>query len=168
MKKSIILIIFLPLILFSAESDSLKTWKPNPALAAGLSLALPGAGQIYNRSYFKAPIAMGLEGYAIWRSVSANLDMMDAENTGKLFPQGSEEYEIAKSDWKKARETRNIHLWVLVGAVLLSTIDAYVDAHLYGWEKEMAEPIEQKRASFQLSPYFDSTGNVGLVMALRF
>jgi hypothetical protein len=168
MKKSIVLIIFLPLILFSAENDSVKVWKPNPALAAGLSLAIPGAGQIYNRSYFKAPIAIGLEGYAIWRSISANSEMNDAENRGKNYPPSSEEFEIAKSDWKSARETRNIHLWVLVGAVLLSTIDAYVDAHLYGWEKEMADPIEPKRTSLEFSPYLDSTGNVGLALTLNF
>lgn len=59
--------------------------KRNVALAFGMSAALPGSGQIYNRQWIKAAVAVGLEaaliaGYFIYRGRG-----LDAEDAYKAY-----------------------------------------------------------------------------------
>ncbi|MCK5833698.1 hypothetical protein KAH81_08515 [bacterium] len=147
------------------SQDSL-TWCPNPKIAAGLSLLIPGTGQIYNKSYWKAPIAMGLEGYTGYVIIDSWKKMNNLEDFGRGLDENSPEYAITRNDWEKTRELRNIHLWLLTGFILLSSIDAYVDAHLYPWVSEMARPIERTETGFMLSPIADSNGGLGVGIRL--
>jgi hypothetical protein len=57
----------------AAEPAGLSFSPRNPVLAGGLSLAVPGLGQAYNRSWIRAGAALGLEvamwtGFFVWRS----------------------------------------------------------------------------------------------------
>lgn len=128
------------------------TWRPNPKRALWLALVLPGAGQIYNRKYWKIPIVYGgFVGciYAMqWNNQmycdysQAYLDIMDDDpNTqsynqflhlgNKIDDTNIERYKkLFKSRKDRYRRWRDMSFFVLVGVYALSVIDAYVDASL--------------------------------------
>ena len=129
-----------------------STWKPNPQRALWLALVLPGAGQIYNRKFWKLPIFYGgFLGciYALsWNNMmykdysQAYLDIMDDDPTtasynkflhlGVQITSANEERykEIFKGRKDKYRRWRDMSSFVMIGIYALSVIDAYVDAEL--------------------------------------
>ena len=134
------------------EKRDWNTWKPNPQRALWLALVLPGAGQIYNRKFWKLPIIYGgFLGciYALtWNNMmykdysQAYLDIMDDDpgtasynkflhlgNT--ITPENEERYkEIFRSRKDKYRRWRDMSFFVILGVYAISVIDAYVDAEL--------------------------------------
>ena len=134
------------------EKRDWNTWKPNPQRALWLALVLPGAGQIYNRKFWKLPIIYGgFLGciYALtWNNMmykdysQAYLDIMDDDpgtasynkflhlgNT--ITPENEERYkEIFRSRKDKYRRWRDMSFFVMLGVYAISVIDAYVDAEL--------------------------------------
>ncbi len=46
--------------------------KKSPWIAVGLSAVIPGAGQFYNRSYWKVPVILGLAGYLAYEFFDNN------------------------------------------------------------------------------------------------
>ena len=129
-----------------------NTWKPDPQRALWLAMVLPGAGQIYNRKYWKLPIIYGgFMGciYALtWNNMmykdysQAYLDIMDDDpgtasynkflHLGKqITPANEERYKtIFKNRKDKYRRWRDMSFFVMLGVYAFSVIDAYVDAEL--------------------------------------
>ena len=129
-----------------------NTWAPNPKRAMWLALVLPGAGQIYNRKYWKLPIVYGgFVGciYAMqWNNQmfhdysQAYIDIMDDDpNTqsynqflhlgNKITPENEERYKnLFKRRKDYYRRYRDLSFFCLIGVYALSVIDAYVDASL--------------------------------------
>lgn len=124
---------------------------PDPKRALWLSLVLPGAGQIYNRKYWKLPIIyggfLGCTYAFMWNSQmyrdysQAYLDIMDDDpNTKSYLDMLPPRYDITgreeqfKSLFKRKkdyyRRYRDLSAFCFVGVYLLSVIDAYVDAQL--------------------------------------
>ena len=132
-----------------------STWRPDPKRAMWLAIVLPGAGQIYNRKYWKLPIIYGgFVGciYAMrWNNMMYNdysrafLDISDNNpatqsynqflHLGNRIDPNNENNETRyKSLFKKRkdyyRRYRDLSFFILIGVYALSVIDAYVDASL--------------------------------------
>ena len=143
-----------------------NTWRPNPQRALWLALVIPGAGQIYNRKYWKLPIFYGgFMGciYALtWNNMmykdysQAYLDIMDDDpgtasynkflHLGQqVTPDNEERYtQIFKSRKDKYRRWRDMSFFVMLGVYALSVVDAYVDAELSQFDisKDLSLKVE--------------------------
>lgn len=129
----------------------LQQFVPNPKRALWLALVLPGAGQIYNRKYWKLPIFYGgflgctyafLWNQQMYRDYSqAYLDIMDSDASTNSFKDflppnydisGREEQfkTLFKNRRDRYRRYRDLSGFAFVGVYILSVIDAYVDAQL--------------------------------------
>lgn len=112
----------------------LPTYHPkrSTALAMGLSAILPGAGQVYNGSYWKAPIVMGLGAYFISTWLDNNrryLDYARQYNASLSAPAGADPNLLAAREFY--RDQRDTFAWYFFILYLVNIADAYVDASLY-------------------------------------
>lgn len=129
-----------------------STWKPDTKRALWLSIVLPGAGQIYNRKYWKLPIVYGgFVGciYAMkWNNQMYHdysqgyMDLIDNDPQTHSYDQflhlGQKIDDSNKARYKdlfsqrkdRYRRWRDLSFFSLVGVYALSIIDAYVDASL--------------------------------------
>ncbi len=127
-------------------------WRPNPKRALWLALVIPGAGQAYNRKYWKLPIFYGgFVGcvYAMtWNNqmyhdyAQAYMDIMDNDPTtqsynnflhlGATITSANEERykNIFKQRKDRYRRWRDLSIFTTIAVYALSVIDAYVDASL--------------------------------------
>ena len=134
------------------EKRDWNTWRPNPKRAMWLAIVLPGAGQIYNRKYWKLPLVYGgFVGciYAMqWNNMmfrdysKAYQDIMDTDPTTqsynqflhlgtKITDENKAQYQsIFKSRKDRYRRWRDLSFFCLLGVYALSIVDAYVDASL--------------------------------------
>lgn len=127
-------------------------WRPNPKRAMWLAIVLPGAGQIYNRKYWKLPIVYG--GFigclyaATWNNQmyhdyqQAYMDIMDDNPQTHSYDQflhlGKTVDETNIDDYRQLfkrrkdyyRRYRDLSIFIMIGVYALSIIDAYVDASL--------------------------------------
>ena len=128
-----------------------KKFTPNPQRALWLALVCPGAGQIYNKKYWKLPILYGgllgctyafLWNQQMYKDYSqAYLDIMDNDpNTKSYLDLLPPNYDITgkEDQFKKIfknkkdfyRRYRDLSIFSFIGVYLLSVVDAYVDAQL--------------------------------------
>lgn len=128
-----------------------KAFVPNPQRALWLALVAPGAGQIYNRKYWKLPLFyggfLGCTYAFLWNQQmfmdysQAYLDIMDDDpNTASyrnFFPPGydidsrlDQFKTVFKNRKDRFRRYRDLSAFCFIGVYLLSVVDAYVDAQL--------------------------------------
>ena len=168
------------------------TWKPDPKRAMWLALVLPGAGQIYNRKYWKLPIIYGgFVGcaYAMrWNNMmyrdysQAYLDIMDDDPTtesynqflhlgNKITPENMERWkDIFKKRKDRYRRWRDMSFFCMLGVYAFSVIDAYVDASLS--EFDISHDLSMRVSPAVISSKTDFTGSrhtsLGVSCSLNF
>ena len=139
-------------------------WKPDPLRAVWLGAVLPGAGQIYNRSYWKLPIVYGgFMGciYAVTWTNNQYIGYKEAyrdiyydiqngtvsdspdKSYNAILPEGytiqsmggANTYQSRLKEWQNTSlRNRDMSILVTIAVYALSLIDAYVDAQLFDFD----------------------------------
>ena len=135
---------------------------PVPKKALLYSLVLPGAGQIYNRKYWKLPLVFGAYGGLIYafdfngsqhkkfkQAYEYRVDGDDSTDPDELINPA-----VATEAIKRARDSarKNLELTYMAAIVVhaLNGIEAFVDAHLRNFD--VSEDL-----SFSVRPTFESS-----------
>ncbi|WP_405415920.1 DUF5683 domain-containing protein [Maribacter sp. Asnod1-A12] len=150
-----------------------------PSKAAFYSAILPGMGQIYNKRYWKAPIAWGLVGGSAYmyaynnnlyqrfrtafksRQAGFTDDEFNGEGDLPLFD--DDDLETQQEQFQSDRD-----LWLVaaIGMYVLNIVDANVDAHLKQFNID-------DDLSIDFEPYFDynqvnNSPNYGMALIIKF
>jgi hypothetical protein len=108
----------------------------SPTTAMLLSGILPGAGQVYNESYWKTPIILGLGLYFVSEWLNNNRHAEDYRQQYDLSlqalpPYGNTRLRDLREFYKDQRDSFTWYYFILY---VLNIVDAYVDASLYGFD----------------------------------
>lgn len=168
------------------------TWSPDPKRAMWLAIVLPGAGQVYNRKYWKLPIVYGgfLGCIYAWRwnnqmfrdYSQAYMDIMDDDPNTKSYNQflhlgmqitddNKERYQnLFKRRKDYYRKYRDLSIFCMIGVYALSVIDAYVDASLSQFDisKDLSLKIEPSVMNDRRSANPLKSSALGLQCSLNF
>lgn len=128
--------------LFGQETDSssVDTVKfimhKSPMGAVFRSAIIPGWGQIYNESYWKAPIiwgALGVLGY-FWvdnNDQYKHFRDLYVQSINENNPNGNSRYYDQREFYRDQRDLTAVFIGL---TYLINILDAYVDAHLYDFD----------------------------------
>ncbi len=179
MAKSISILLLSVVCFFAkaqTETDTIN--KHSPHKAAVLSAILPGAGQIYNRKYWKTPIVWAALGTTVYFAIDNSKiynglrDEYTARLNGKQFtvaavcdlrnPENCSTDNIL-DNIDDFRRWRDISIIAASAVYVLQIIDASVDAHLFNFD--VSDDL-----SFQWQPsalYVFNTPAFGATLTLK-
>ena len=133
----------------------------NPTGALFKSMLVPGLGQIGNRKYWKAGLAIGLEGWLFGMAIKRGGEASDAK---KLYL--AEEDDAYRptlyTNYDELRKSRNKYYWFGGLVIFISMFDAYVDAHLSG------SPTDSRNDKFEAGLAPDPDGGLRAQIAFKF
>lgn len=99
----------------------------SPAVAVLLSAVVPGAGQIYNESYWKPPIIWGLGAYWVYEWLTLNDKYLDFRSQFSQNPNNAQLKRVRDF----YRDERDKFAWYLGVLYFANLLDAYIGASLY-------------------------------------
>ncbi|MBK9734978.1 MAG: hypothetical protein IPO92_08435 [Saprospiraceae bacterium] len=120
------------------ENGFFSLFKGKPGKAALYSLVLPGGGQFYNKKWWKAPIAIGIDVGLLYnltwqaKKYQTYQTLYTASlNDPKADPRLVQNYKSNRDQFRKFSE----YAWIyLIAGHLLTVIDAFVDRHLMDFD----------------------------------
>jgi len=143
-----------------------------PSKAAFYSAILPGAGQFYNKKYWKIPIVWGAIGTGVYfylRNDKQYDRYRDAYKRRLAGFTDDEFYNVISDDGlinaqEQFRRNKEVSLLVTIGLYALNIIDANVDAHLLQFNVD---------ENLSLSPHYqynqmENSGDLGLTVNFKF
>ncbi len=163
-------------------SDGLMNYpggSTNVKIATTLSTICPGAGQIYNKSYWKAPIVMGSfatmammidwnnRGYQRFK-LAYNLKMAGRDDMVERALRSRPADEML--DYRKAyRRNRDLCI-ILAGLVyIINVVDSHVDAHMQTFDVDDNLDLAVVPTFTNVTTMSGVSGNaMGLTMSLKF
>lgn len=107
----------------------------SPGLALLASALLPGAGQVYNESYWKAPVIAGVGVYFTSRWLHYNRLAQEARekyDASRETDQSGDQRQLQLREFYKSE--RDTYTWYLLILYILNVADAFVDASLYDFD----------------------------------
>ncbi len=172
--------------------DSSKVFVPNPTKAVWYSALMPGAGQIYNRKYWKLPILVGgFMGLAYGISFNSRYftdysnayrdaysDDPNANSYINFLPysyRDNKEWIENNKEWIRSslkskkdyyRRNRDLCIVSMLAVYGLAMIDAYVDAQLYTFD--ISPDVSMRLTPAVLEPTIKTLAVLGLQCSLVF
>ena len=152
----------------------MKPEKHSPLSATVYSLALPGAGQVYNKKYWKLPIVyggLGWMGYRIHQTTQTHIKLKDAylariddnfENDTTYVFYTDSNLDNLRLASKKQQELAIIGFGVVY---ILVAADAFVDAHL--WSFDVNDDLSMGVGPALLPPTSQNSASLGISLQLR-
>lgn len=132
----------------------------NPGKAALYSLIFPGAGQFYNKRYWKVPLALAAEGTAIFILSNNISEFRKWDQEWKFQVENGfnnpnvtsiNNADTVKRIRDNARQQKD-YAWVaLIGIHIIITAEAFIDRHLI--EFDVSDDL-----SFKLGPFAPTPG----------
>lgn len=166
-------------LVLPADTSTKSKVRHSPKKAAILALAAPGAGQIYNRKYWKLPIVYaGFAGLGYWIGRNANdlngyknayrLEVDDDPTTIGSFRGVTGEGALdIKLD--RTKTSLDISIIAMTAWYALSIVDATVDAHLFDYSinEDIRVSLKPQVGSFQAVRSLEPSSLAGLTFTLH-
>ena len=148
-----------------------------PAKAAFYSAILPGAGQAYNKKYWKIPIVWGAIGTGMYFYLRNDREFDRVRDAYKRRLAGFTDDEFSNANGEplisddgliraqqQFRRNKEVALLVTIGLYALNIIDANVDAHLLQFNVD---------ENLTLRPHYqynqrENSGDLGLTLNFKF
>ena len=135
--KSVIILVLLNFSGFSQQdttaiqdtnsvNSNIFIMQKSPWGAVARSAIAPGWGQIYNESYWKAPVVWGIMGWFVYAWIDNNNKYLNYKD---LFVQNGESLNLEYRNFY--RDQRDEFAIYIVLTYFLNLVDAYVDAQLF-------------------------------------